>query len=82
LNEAPSPAETYSARPGPNTRSPVEWLGYCWHQSVISGVSTPPGASRDSRPDTTQPSAVAPGGVGQESGQRGNVLRDGSLLYV
>ncbi len=58
----------------------MEWLGYCWHQSVIRGVSTPVDEIRDRRPLITQPSSVAPGGVGQLSGQRGTVLEDGSLL--
>ena len=44
----------------------MEWLGYCWHQSSISTCSVPvivlPAAcSRESRPLTTQPSAVGAG---------------------
>jgi hypothetical protein len=57
--------------------SPTEWLGNCWHQSSISTCSGPavlPAAvSRDRRPLTTQPSSVAPGGVGHVSPHRGAV---------
>ena len=54
------------------------WLGYCWHQSSISTcsgpvITLPLAVSFDSRPLTTQPSPVAPGGVGQVSPQRGAV---------
>ena len=51
---------------------PMEWLGYCWHQSSTSTCSDPVmvlplACNRDSRPLTTHPSAVAPGGLGQGS---------------
>ena len=65
----------------PNARLPVEWLGYCWQKSFsISRVSLPAASSRDSVPVMTQPSPVAPGGVGQPSGQRGIVVENGSSL--
>src|ERR671912_925859 len=72
LKLAPSPPVAYRAPSAPKARSPTEWLGYCWHQSSISTVSVPvetlPAASsRESRPLTTHPSSVAPGGVGQPS---------------
>ena len=54
----------------------MEWLGNCWHQSLISTCSEPvitfPDAvRRDSRALTRQPSVVGPGGVGQLSPQVG-----------
>ena len=57
---------------------PIEWLGCCWHQSLMSTCSgpvltSPLAWSRDSRPLTTQPSVVGPGGVGQASFQTGAV---------
>src|SRR5439155_1717439 len=56
---------------GPKASEPIEWLGNCWHQSLISTCSGPaelPLAwNRDRRPLTTHPSVVAPGGVGPES---------------
>src|SRR5215218_7399366 len=72
LKLAPSPPLAYSFPSGPNSTVPIEWLGYCWHQSSTSTCSLPVIAlplacSRDRRPLTTQPSAVAPGGVGQGS---------------
>jgi hypothetical protein len=49
----------------------MEWLGNCWHQSLISTSSPvlalPETVSCDSRPLTRQPSVVGPGGVGQAS---------------
>ena len=56
----------------PNSTVPTEWLGYCSHQSstrTCSGpvMELPLAVSRDSRPLTTHPSAVAPGGVGHGS---------------
>jgi hypothetical protein len=55
----------------------MEWLGNCWHQSLTSTCSGPVAVdplavSRDSRPETTHPSVVAPGGVGQPSPQAGD----------
>src|SRR5476651_1901682 len=78
LKLAPSPPLTYSAPSAPKRRSPTEWLGNCWHQSLIRTCSVPvitlPAAvSFDSRPLTTQPSVVGPGGVGQASFQTGAV---------
>jgi hypothetical protein len=63
--------------------SPVEWLGYCWHQSSTSTCSAPViwlplAVRRDSRPETTQPSAVAPGGVGQGSESTPGVPKRGA----
>src|SRR2546428_13916894 len=56
---------------GPKAGEPIEWLGNCWHQSLISTCSGPaelPLAwNRDRRPLTTHPSAVAPGGIGHGS---------------
>ena len=49
------------------------WLGYCWHQSLMSTCSGPvatspgPAVSTESRPLTTHPSLVGPGGVGHGS---------------
>ena len=63
----------YSAPSGPKRTSPIEWLGNCWHQSFTSTVSfviwlvAGLMVRRDSRPLTTQPLVVAPGGVGQPS---------------
>ena len=56
-------------RRGPKASEPTECAGYCWHQSSTSTCSGPdmalPSAvSRDSRPLTTQPSEVRPGGLG------------------
>ena len=50
----------------------MEWLGNCWHQSSTRTCSgpeavSPSAVSRDSRPLTTQPSVVGPGGLGQPS---------------
>ena len=75
---APSPPLMYSAPSGPNATVPIEWLGYCWHQSLIrtcSGpvLTSPLTGSRDSRALTRHPSVVGPGGVGQASPQRGAV---------
>src|SRR5215210_8135576 len=72
LKLAPSPPLAYSFPSSPKSTVPIEWLGYCWHQSSISTCSAPVIAlplacSRDRRPLTTQPSAVAPGGVGHGS---------------
>jgi hypothetical protein len=71
LKLAPSPPLTYSDPSGPKWRSPIEWLGYCWHQpstSTCSDVETfPCTVRRARRPLTTQPSVVGPGGVGQAS---------------
>src|SRR6476661_7258150 len=76
LKSAPSPALTYSAPPGPNMTVPIEWLGNWLHQSSRRTCSAGPivvplTANRDSRPLTTQPSVVAPGGAGHVSPQRG-----------
>src|ERR671910_473572 len=65
LGAAPAPS-------APNSSAPTEWLGYCWHQPSISTCSDPliwlpEAVRRDSRPETTQPSAVGPGGVGHGS---------------
>ena len=55
-------------RRGRTSSAPIEWLGNCWHQSLISTCSDvavfPLAVRRDSRPLTTQPSATAPGGSG------------------
>jgi hypothetical protein len=72
LKLPPSPALTYSAPSWPKTSDPIEWLGNCWHQLLTSTVSLPViwlpiAVSRESRPDATQPSAVAPGGLGHPS---------------
>jgi hypothetical protein len=72
LKLAPSPPLAYSLPSGPKSTVPIEWLGYCWHQSSTSTCSLPiivlPLAwRRDSRPLTTHPSSVGPGGVGHGS---------------
>ena len=72
LKLAPSPAVAYRAPSAPKWSDPVEWLGYCWHQSLTSTCSgpdatLPDAVSREIRPLTTQPSAVAPGGLGHVS---------------
>jgi hypothetical protein len=72
LKEAPSPPVTYSAPSAPKASEPIEWLGYCWHQSLISTCSGPViwlpfAVRRERRALTTQPSPVGPGGVGQVS---------------
>jgi hypothetical protein len=62
----------------------MEWLGNCWHQSSMMTRSLPgtirvpvaSAVSRESRPLTTQPWSVAPGGLGQPSPQRGGGLVD------
>src|SRR4249920_3061762 len=68
---APSPPLTYRAPSGPNASSPIEWLGYCWHQSVIRSVwpetVLPLNVRRTRRPVATQPSVSPPGGSGQGS---------------
>jgi hypothetical protein len=39
---APSPALRYRNPSGPKFMSPIEWLGYCWHQlPEMSGTSVP-----------------------------------------
>ena len=73
---------------------PIEWLGNCWHQSVMRWVAAPLAIPvvvfigiRSSRPVTTQPSVVGPGpggmepGLGQTSDQRA-ALPPGSASYV
>src|SRR5262245_5380130 len=72
LKLAPSPPLTYRAPSAPKASEPTEWLGYCWHQSstrTCSGpvITLPLACKRETRPLITQPSAVAPGGVGQPS---------------
>jgi hypothetical protein len=57
----------------------MEWLVYCWHQSVIRICSVPPALSRESRPEAMQPSSV---GLGQSSFQRGTCVENGSLSSV
>jgi hypothetical protein len=69
---APSPALTYSAPSVPKTTLPTVWLGNCWHHDSIRTCSLPVmtlpfACSRESRPATTQPLVVAPGGLGQPS---------------
>ncbi len=68
---APSPDPAYSAPSGPNATVPIEWLGNCWHQSSTNTCSAdiwfPSAVSRDSRPLTTHPFVVPPGGSGQGS---------------
>ncbi len=86
---APSPPETYSAPSGPKAMVPIEWLGNCWHQSQMIGVSVTElpsplllTVSRESRPEATHPSVVAPGGVGQASFHFGVVLCPRMRSYV
>ena len=72
LKLAASPAPAYKAPSGPNSMVPMEWLMYCWHQSLISTVSwaSPPMGGtdrRDKRALATQPFRVGPGGLGQAS---------------
>jgi hypothetical protein len=72
LKLAPSPAPAYRYPSRPNNSVPIEWLGNCWHQPLTSTCSLPVITfplicSRDTRADTTQPSVVGPGGVGQAS---------------
>ena len=81
---APSPPLTYRAPSAPKVRSPIEWLGYCWHQSSISTCSGPvirfPDAvSRERRPLTTHPSLVGPGGVGHGSDSTPGVPQRGAV---
>src|SRR5215203_4160898 len=59
LKLAPSPPLTYSLLSGPNASEPIEWLGYCWHQSSMITCSEPSGRMRDRRPLTLQPAPVA-----------------------
>ena len=60
----------------------MEWLGYCWHHPWISTCSLvavfPDSVRRASRPWTTQPSVVGPGGVGQASFHVGAVPPGGA----
>ena len=79
VKAAPSPPVTQSWPSVPIITVPIEWLGYCWHQSLTRTFSLPPAivlpvplpdtVRRDRRPLITQPmlGGLTPGGVGQVS---------------
>jgi hypothetical protein len=58
LKLAPSPPEAYSMPSGPKFTDPVEWLGYCWHQSSTRTCSEPSGRIFESRPLILHPPLV------------------------
>jgi hypothetical protein len=58
----------------PKARLPIEWLGHCWHQSLMSTCSLtadggpPMFVSFDRRPLTTQPLPVGSAHVSLNTG--------------
>src|SRR5205814_4174355 len=84
---APSPPETYRAPSGPNFRSPMEWLGYCWHQSLMSTCSVPVhwlplAVSLDSRALTTQLPPFAPPSMVLQLSLYTGAVRPSGASYV